>query len=162
MKAAIITVAGISSRFNEGIPEQEKELKAIYPKGDRGATLLHHLLEKCSFADRIAVVGGYKFDELKAYCEELEPEYRNKITLVENTHYSDLASGYSLYLGLAEVLREDVSEVLFIEGDLDVDDASFHAVVNAEKSVLTYTFEPIYANKAVVLYPMCLSGPKEY
>ncbi len=152
MKAAIITVAGISSRFNEGIPEQNKELKAIYPKEDREATLLHHLLEKCSFADRIAVVGGYKFDELKAYCEELEPEYRNKITLVENTHYSDLASGYSLYLGLAEVLREDVSEVLFIEGDLDVDDASFHAVVSAEKSVLTYTFEPIYANKAVVLY----------
>ena len=35
MKIAIITVAGISSRFNEGVPEEERELKAIYTETDR-------------------------------------------------------------------------------------------------------------------------------
>ena len=43
-------------------------------------------------------------------------------------------------------------EVLFVEGDLDIDGDSFDRVVRSEKSVLTYTSEPIYANKAVVLY----------
>ena len=33
-----------------------------------------------------------------------------------------------------------------------MDNESFAKVVRSEKSVLTYTFEPIYANKAVVLY----------
>ena len=36
VEAAIITVAGISSRFNEGIPEKDKCLKAIYYEKDSG------------------------------------------------------------------------------------------------------------------------------
>ena len=67
MKTAIITVAGISSRFNEGIPEAEKTLKAIFYEKEKTQTLLNHLLLKCSFADRIIIVGGYKFDDLKEY-----------------------------------------------------------------------------------------------
>ena len=152
MKAAIITVAGISSRFNQGIPEPERELKAIYSDADRRDTLLYHLLEKCGFADRIIVVGGYKFERLKSYCEQLEPDVQTRLTLVFNQHYEDLGSGYSLYLGLAEAFRQNADEILFAEGDLDIDKASFARVVQSENSVLTYTFEPIYANKAVVLY----------
>lgn len=152
MKVAIITVAGISSRFNEGIPEAKKELKAIYTEGDVKSTLLYHLLQKCSFADRIVVVGGYKFETLISYCRRLEPGIRDKISLVLNEHYENLASGYSLYLGLQEAFKYDVEEILFVEGDLNIDSKSFNRVVNSEKSVLTYTFEPIYANKAVVLY----------
>ena len=41
MKAAIITVAGISSRFNEGIPEDKKELKAIFTEQTEKETLLY-------------------------------------------------------------------------------------------------------------------------
>ena len=67
MKAAIITVAGISSRFNEGVPEDKKELKAIYTEGNEKDTLLYHLLLKCSFADKIIIVGGYKFEDLNKY-----------------------------------------------------------------------------------------------
>ena len=44
------------------------------------------------------------------------------------------------------------SEVLFVEGDLDVDKESFDRVKESDKNVLTYNHDPIYANKAVVLY----------
>ncbi len=152
MKTAIITVAGISSRFNEGIPVDEKELKAIYTAGDGTQTLLYHLLEKCAFADRIVVVGGYKYDRLKRYCGSLRAELKEKITLVRNERFADLGSGYSLYLGLEEAFRSDPGEILFVEGDLDIDAASFAEVVRSPGNVLTYTTEPIFASKAVVLY----------
>ena len=152
MKVAIVTVAGISSRFNEGIPEPERKLKAIFSEDGDEQTLLYHLLSKCSFADKIVVVGGYKYDALQDYCSRLKTELRDKITVVVNTHYEDLASGYSLYLGLREAFRQGASEVLFVEGDLDIDEASFKEVAESESSVLTYNYEPIYANKAVVLF----------
>ena len=152
MKAAIITVAGISSRFNDGIPEGEKQLKAIYSESDPKETLLYHLLSKCSFAERIVVVGGYKFEDLTAYVEALESELKDKVKLVYNEHYEDLGSGYSFYLGLAEAFKEDPEEILFVEGDLDIDDPSFEKIVRSSKSVVTYNSDPIYANKAVVVY----------
>ena len=152
MKVAIITVAGISSRFNDGVPEDEKQLKAIYTQGDEKNTLLHHLLSKCAYADKIIVVGGYKYDDLTQYISNLEERIKDKVITVYNEHFSDLSSGYSLYMGLKEVFKYDVEEVLFIEGDLDVDDESFNKVAKSNLNVLTYTNEPIYANKAVVLY----------
>ena len=48
MRAAVITVAGISSRFNEGIEEDKKCLKAIYTEGNTSDTLLSHLSIKPS------------------------------------------------------------------------------------------------------------------
>lgn len=152
MRGVIVTVAGISSRFNDGVPEDEKQLKAIYTEDDKENTLLYQLLKKCSYADQIIIVGGYKFEDLKQYCEDLNDEYQNKITLVYNEHYADLNSGYSLYLGLQEAFKKAVDEILFVEGDLDIDVQSINRVIEAEKSVVTYTSEPIYANKAVVLY----------
>lgn len=150
MKTAVITAAGISGRFNEGVPESEKQLKVIYGGGER--TLLYNLVWKCLFADKIIVVGGYKFDDLKEYLAGLKPELRDKISLVYNSQYEALSSGYSLYLGLAEAFKYSSDEILFIEGDLDVDRESLDNVIKSDKSVLTYNFEPIYANKAVVLY----------
>ena len=157
MKIAIITVAGISSRFNKGIPEAEHVLKAVYYREDMRETLLYHLLVKCAFADRIVVVGGYRFVDLERYCDALEkhqgePDIQGRLILVRNDHYEDLASGYSLYLGIDEALKSGATEILFAEGDLDVDDDSFRHVVRSENSVLTYNREPVYANKAVVLY----------
>ena len=152
MKVAIITVAGISSRFNENIEEDKKVLKCLYTEKDKEDTLLYHLIKKCSYADRIVIVGGYKYDDLcKYYNDELTEEFPN-VKLVLNDHYSDLGSGYSLYLGIEAALNYNPSEIVFVEGDLDIDNESFKTVVNAEKSVLTYTYEPIYAKKAVVLY----------
>lgn len=152
MRVAIITVAGISSRFNRDVPEAQKQLKAIYTTKGIEQTLLYHLLIKCSFADKIVIVGGYKFEDLKTYCEKLPKELQERIVLQYNDHYIDLGSGYSLYIGLSEAFAVGAEEVVFVEGDLDIDDESFARVVQSEKSVLTYTREPIYADKAVVLY----------
>lgn len=154
MRTAIITIAGVSSRFNKGIPENEKRHKIIYYENDRRDSLLYHLLVKCNFADRIVLVGGNRFDEVKAYCESLPEDMREKLVLVYNEHYTDLASGYSLYVGLKEMFDRfsDIDDILFAEGDLDIDADSFRIVTEAQGNVLTYSFEPIYANKAVVLY----------
>lgn len=152
MKIAIITNAGISSRFNEGVPDNLKKLKAIYYENDSKDTLLYHQLLKCSYADKIILVGGYKYENLREYVQTLESGLQSKITMVLNDHFEDLGSGYSLYLGLEEAFKYNPSEVLFVEGDLDIDNDSFERVVSSDKSILTYTYEPIYANKAVVLY----------
>ncbi len=154
MKIAIITVAGISSRFNRGIPEEEKILKCIYWEDDPKNTLIYQLLNKVSAYDKIIVVGGFKFDNLAAYMSEnVSAELKEKISLCNNDHYDDLSSGYSLYLGVKEALSYDnVDEILFVEGDLDIDDESFSNVVKSQKNVITYNKEPIYSNKAVVLY----------
>ena len=154
MRAAVITVAGISSRFNENVSENEKQLKAVYHVKDKSETLLQHLLIQCSYADEIIVVGGYKFDDLKIYIEKVVPrELSDKTELIYNRHYKDYSSGYSLYLGLNKVFENaNVEEVLFVEGDLDIDQKSFEKVVRSSKSVLTFNYKPIYTSKAVVFY----------
>ena len=152
MRIAVITIAGISSRFNQGIGEENKVLKCIYTEEGKHNTLLYQLMRKCSYADRIILVGGYKYEDLCSfYKTELMTEFPN-VELVNNDHYADLGSGYSLYLGIKASEKYAPDEVLFVEGDLDIDNESFSKVVNSKKTVLTYTYEPIYANKAVVLY----------
>lgn len=155
MKIVIITVAGISSRFNRDIPEENKLLKCLYYENNPQDTLIYHMLEKAGYADGIVVVGGYKYDDLVGYIDVHVPEeLQNKIVTVYNDHYSDLSSGYSLYLGIKEALDHfsGIDEVLFVEGDLDIDNESFDNVVKSNKNVLTFNHEPIYSNKAVVLY----------
>lgn len=162
MKIAIITVAGVSSRFNKNIPDDEKVLKCLYYEDNPESSLIHHMLNKIDYADKIVVVGGYKFSDLIDYVNNHVPRYlQDKIILVENNHYDDLSSGYSLYLGIKEALDnfDDVSDILFVEGDLDIDDESFLDIVNCSGNVLTFNPEPIYSNKAVVL---CQNEKDEY
>ena len=154
-KIVIITVAGISSRFNEDILEDKKILKCLYYQNNPEDTLIYRMLEKVSYADKIVVVGGYKFDDLIDYISKYVPkDIKEKCDLVYNNHFDDLSSGYSLYLGIKKCfnLSDNIDEVLFVEGDLDVDEKSFKNVVNSTNSVLTFNREPIYSNKAVVVY----------
>ena len=162
MKIAIITVAGVSSRFNKDIPEESKMLKCLYYEGNPQNTLIYQMLKKLECYDRIIVVGGYKYSDLEEYVENcISKELQEKISLVYNDHYSDLSSGYSLYLGIKDALDnfEDIDEILFVEGDLDIDDESFVQVIESGNNVLTFNYEPIYSNKAVVLYQ---NGNDEY
>ena len=154
-KIAIITVAGISSRFNEDVPNDEMVLKCLYYQDNPEDTLIYRMLEKVNYTDKIVIVGGFKFDDLIDYINKYIPEdIKDKCNLVYNDHFDDLSSGYSLYLGIEESfnISDDIEEILFVEGDLDVDYESFENVINSENSVLTYNREPIYSNKAVVLY----------
>ena len=50
------------------------------------------------------------------------------------------------------LLQPCLNEILFVEGDLDIDSESFLNVVNSNCNVLTFNHKPIYSNKAVVLY----------
>ena len=155
MRAAVITVAGISSRFNEGIEESDKKLKCIYYSDDKKNTLLYRMLCKLSYADKLVVVGGYKYDELKTYIDNVLPlDMQEKIILVMNEHYEDYASGYSLYIGLKTAFDKltDIEDILFVEGDLDIDKESVDKVIVSANSILTYNNEPIYSRSAVVLY----------
>lgn len=153
---AIITVAGVSSRFNQGIADEAKQLKAVYYESDPSQTLLFHMIRKCDFADKIVIVGGYKYKDLCDYVSSIkEEDLRSKIVLVYNDHFSDLPTGYSLYCGIKEALKYNdtgIKGIVFAEGDLDVDDDAFRCVAASEKSVLTYNHDVIRSNKAVVLY----------
>lgn len=155
MKIVIIGVAGISSRFNRDIPEEEKVLKCLYYEKNPSDTLIYRMLEKVGYADGIVIVGGYRYDDLADYINSnVSKELQNKIITVYNDHFSDLSSGYSLYLGIKEAFENftDIDEILFVEGDLDIDGESFNKVISCDKNVLTFNREPIYSNKAVVLY----------
>lgn len=147
---AIITVAGTSSRFNEGVVESERVLKCLF--GEPQNTLLWHLLNKVRFFDKIIIVGGYKFEDLEKYCSIFLKNAFHNIELVKNDYFEKYSSGYSLYLGINAALKYNPSEIVLVEGDLDVDDESFKKVVMSERSTVTFSNEPIYSNKSVVLY----------
>lgn len=155
MKIAIITVAGVSSRFNKSILNEKKVLKCIYYEDNPNDTLIYHLIKKIKYADFIIIVGGYKYEELENYIKKyISNDIIEKILMVKNEHYADLSSGYSLYLGINKAIKNivDIDEILFVEGDLDIDEESFLKVINSNKNVLTFNYEPIYSNKSVVLY----------
>ncbi len=154
MNTVIITNAGISSRFNRGMAPEQVCLKAIYHDGEPKDTLLYHMLQKCDFADRIILVGGYLIDDLEAYVSKVVPQHiRERLHIVCNPRYKDLTSGYSLYVGVLEALKDsDTTTILFAEGDLDLDDDTFQCIAKSDKNVLTTNSTPIFSNKAVVLY----------
>lgn len=155
MKISIITVAGVSSRFNKDIPDEKKILKCLYYDENPKDTLIYQMLKKLESYDKIIIVGGYKYSNLMEYVDkQISKELQEKIILVENDHFDDLSSGYSLYLGIKEALDnfDEIDEILFVEGDLDIDNESFTKIIESDKNVLTFNKEPIYSNKAVVLY----------
>lgn len=151
MTYAIITVAGVSSRFNEN--EKEPVLKCLYNLGDKKKTLLYSILKKTVGCDGVVVVGGYQYDALMAYIKEIEGDFSFSIDAVYNPHYEKYGSGYSLKLGLQKCLeQEDCTEIIFIEGDLYFDQASMQSMMCHKKNYLTINHEAILAKKAVALY----------
>lgn len=152
MKALIITAAGLSSRFRESIGRDE--LKSIYFDDCLGpqATILHRMLAMSDPFDVVVIVGGYKFAELSDYVERHTPEgVRCKVILACNDHYEDKGSGYSLCVGI-DALPDQVSDVLFAEGDLCVDEESFRAIAMCEGDAVSISGHSVEANRSVALY----------
>ena len=148
--AAIITVAGTSTRFRKSIGKDC--LKCIYSEKDEQDTLLMRQLSMCKSFDEVVIVGGYKFSELKGFVNKHLNEYPVKITLAENEHYEDYGSGYSLILGIQEAEKLGVNQIVFLEGDLFFDSNTFKQIVENSNNVVTVNNDPIEAKKAVAFY----------
>lgn len=151
MKYAVITVAGMSERFNEGY--ENPILKCIYYEKDKKKTLLYSILKKCNGMDKVIIVGGYQYENLVDYVNKFREDFIFDIELVFNPEYKKYGSGYSLYCGLQVCYeREDCSEIIFIEGDLSFDEETFDKIKASSKDIITINNDPICSNKAVALY----------
>lgn len=150
MKALLITVAGLSSRFSESLGKEC--LKCIYFENSYRETLLYHMMHQNTEFDRYIIVGGFRYQELVEYVRKYLGDFSERIVLVENEAYAEYGSGYSLYLGLREAIQCDCEELVFAEGDLYVDNASFNRICNAKCNVITSNRENILAKKAVAFY----------
>lgn len=150
MKILLITVAGTSTRFSKSIGRSC--LKCIYYKKDFSESLLYKLVRKSSSFDKIIIVGGYKFEELKVAIDKNFDDLKDKLILVENPYYEEYGSGYSLYVGLDQALKIGFDELIFAEGDLWVDDESFGKVLSVKEDAVTYSRETIFSDKAVAFY----------
>lgn len=149
MKSLIITVAGLSSRFNRDT--KTDVLKCLYFEDNPENSLLSQQINKChDLVDEIIVVGGYQYDELIAFIIR-ELNIKSKIRCIYNNHYYDYGSGYSLLKGI-QAVSEQTDEIAFIEGDLFFSTDSVEAIIHSQKDVLSVNDEPIRSNKAVALY----------
>lgn len=150
MKSLIITVAGMSSRFNRDT--KEDVLKCLYYEDEPTKSLLSLQIHKTfDLVDEIIVVGGYKYEDLFEFIRCNMKDVNRKIKVVYNEHYHDYGSGYSLLKGI-EYVSDETDEIVFIEGDLFFDTASVEAIINSPKDVISVNNEPILSNKAVALY----------
>lgn len=150
MRSLIITVAGLSSRFNRDM--DNPVLKCLYHEGNAQSALLSYQISSLyENVDEIVVVGGFRFADLEAFCEREIADPEHKIKLVFNAHYANWGSGYSLICGV-DALSVDSQDVVFLEGDLFFDHSGIQAVVSSRLDVLTVNREVIRSDKAVVLY----------
>ena len=150
MKSLIITVAGMSSRFNKDT--KEDVLKCLYYGDKPENSLLNLQVHKCfDLVDEIIVVGGYKYDNLVTFIRDYMKDVNKKIKVVYNEHYHDYGSGYSLIKGI-ETVSDSADEISFIEGDLFFDTESVEKIISSKKDVISVNNEPILSNKAVALY----------
>lgn len=149
MRSLIITVAGTATRFNRDT--EEPTLKCLYNIGGVRNSLLYQILDKARDFDEYIIVGGYLFDKLEYFIDNELCEFKNKIKLIYNPHYTDFGSGYSLILGIRNI-NPSTEAVIFVEGDLYFDRFDFDKVKNSDKNVFTVNHELITAKKAVVVY----------
>ena len=150
LKILIITVAGMSSRFSHSLGYSC--LKCLYNENCIEESLLYTMIYQNIEFDYYVIVGGFKYEELKLAIEKDFQDIQQKIILVENVHYEEYGSGYSLYLALEKIKDMNFSEVVFAEGDLYVDREEFRAVYESNCDVVTCNTEKIMADKAVAFY----------
>lgn len=151
MNIAVITLAGVSSRFNEN--QEKKVLKGIYTAGNPRKTILYSILEKCIGFQRVILVGGYQYESLQEYVYTYQRDFSFEIEMVWNPFYELYGSGYSLRKGLEQCfIGGNFSGIVFIEGDLFFEKESFELVKKSGLSCITYNRQPIDSKKAVVAY----------
>jgi choline kinase len=150
-RALIITSAGRSLRFSQSVGKDI--LKVLYHEGNAMECLLAEQLALVSIAkfELIVIVGGYAFEELSNFIVGYHGNNPH-IKMVYNDKFLEYDTCYSFACGLNTLQGFDIDEIVFMEGDLIFDSASFDAIVKAEGDVVTYNREPIRADTSVVFY----------
>lgn len=147
MKVFITTVAGMSTRFNQG--HTDPVLKCLYHTERTSECILYRLLRQAEEAgfDRLIVVGGYRYQDL----QRAIGEYKGRsVELVYNPRWQDSGSMYSLYYGA--LASAGASEILFCEGDIITDNESFRQLAAARKDSFAIAREPVFADRSVAAY----------
>lgn len=152
MKALVVTAAGASSRFSASLGRSA--LKCVYHEGDASQTLLARLLGQIGGAfDRIVIVGGFRYPDLERHVGRLSRDSGlGSVELVLNERFADLASGWSLHVGLRRLGPAGCDEVVFVEGDLFLDSASVGALALGSGDAVTVSPDPVLADRSVALY----------
>jgi len=150
-RALIITSAGCSRRFSSSLGKDV--LKVLYSEGKPKECLLGLQLEliKHEEIDTIIVVGGYAFSEL---CEFIKQNYSQdrRIKIVYNSKFNKYGTCYSFACGVKALGVDDFDEVIFMEGDLVFDAATFADVVSASRDVITLSPAIVSADQSVIFY----------
>lgn len=147
MRAFITTVAGQSTRFNQGCADPV--LKCLYHTEKTPECILFRLLRQAAGAgfDRLIVVGGYRYQDLQC---AVEGYHGPSVELVYNPRWQDSGSMYSLYYGVLAAAK--ATEILFCEGDIIMDSDSFRQLAAAQKDSFAIAREPIFADRSVAAY----------
>lgn len=147
MRAFITTVAGQSTRFNQGCADPV--LKCLYHTEKTPECILYRLLRQAASAglDRLIVVGGYRYRDLQC---AVEKNSSLSVELVYNPRWQDSGSMYSLYYGV--LAAEGAAEVLFCEGDIITDSESFRRLASAQKDSFAIARDPVLADRSVAAY----------
>ncbi|MDE7003402.1 MAG: NTP transferase domain-containing protein [Oscillospiraceae bacterium] len=147
MRAFITTVAGQSTRFNQGCADPV--LKCLYHTEKTPECILFRLLRQAAEAgcDRLIVVGGYRYQDLQRMVEEY---HNSSVELVYNPRWQDSGSMHSLYYGV--LAAKGAAELLFCEGDVITDSESFRRLASAQEDSFAIAREPIFADRSVAAY----------
>lgn len=147
MRVFITTVAGQSTRFNQGYTDPV--LKCLYRTEKTPECILRRLLRQACGAgfDRLIVVGGYRYQDLQY---EVEGNHGPSVELVYNPRWRDSGAMYSLYYGV--LAAEGATEILFCEGDIITDSGSFRQLASAQKDSFSIARDPVFADRSVAAY----------
>ena len=151
MTYAVITVAGVSARFNRDA--EDPVLKCIYYSKNPRKTLLYSILKKCEGCKGVVIVGGYQFAELERYVDFYKMDFSFDIKVVYNSYFKIYGSGYSLKIGLQECLKQKrCTDILVIEGDLLFDQNGLKQMMVGKKNYLAINSDSIFSEKSVAVY----------
>ena len=160
MRVLIITCAGMSTRFSKSVGYNC--LKCIYSDKDIKQSILYKsIMNNVSYFDKIIIVGGFKFDDLNKFINKYFEDLKEKIILVDNKMYAKYGSGYSLWLGLKQAFDYETTEIVFMEGDLYINESEFKKMCEINNNIVTANYDEITASKAVAFY-IDLSGKIHY
>lgn len=149
-QALLITSAGLSSRFSKSVGHDV--LKITYHEGNPQQSLLGFQLDmarQLGMAPVILVV-GYRSEEVRSFVSTYYADY--DITIVENERYHDWGTCYSFALGVEKARQMRVEDLIYMEGDLVIDQYSMQRLASTVKDVISTNSELITGSTSVACY----------